>query len=193
MFATRSFVVLAALTCLGAPAKSESSADLDYAAIGPHDPVLAPRFKMQIAGARIGWRIDDIRLAFRAAAQDGLPVVIATEGDDGGLFANVLRCPTFNTLAGQAHFVLIPLPITDEHSDAGRLVYALHIDPTFNSTIAVLDTGGRQVNEILRIKGYLDEPALLLKLAEAGLTTNRNPLPLDQVALGDRPPRDCSP
>jgi hypothetical protein len=184
---------LAALISLAVPARGEDAGDLDLAAIGPHDPVLAPRAKMEIAGARIGWRIDDIRLAFRAAAQDGLPVVVVTEGDDGGLFANVLRCPTFNTLAGQAHFVLIPLPIADERSDAGRLVYALHMDPTFNSTIAVLDTSGRQVNEILRVKGYLDEPALLLKLAEAGLTANRNPLPLDKVALGDKPPRDCAP
>src|SRR5206468_4790720 len=101
------------------------SADVDLAAIGPHNPVLAPRAKMEIRGARIGWRIDDVREAFRAATQDGLPVVVATEGDDGGLFANVLRCPGFNSLAGRAHFVLIPLPIVDETSDAARLVNAL--------------------------------------------------------------------
>src|SRR5947209_15331850 len=147
---------------------------------------------MEIRGARIGWRIDDVREAFRAAAQDGLPVVVATEGDDGGLFANVLRCPGFNSLAGRAHFVLIPLPIVDEASDAARLVNALHMDPAFNSMVAVLDTGGRQVNEVLRINGYADEPTLLLKLAQAGLTAAANPLPLDRIALGGRPPSDCA-
>jgi hypothetical protein len=176
----------------GSAARAETS-DLDLAAIGPHDPMLAPRAKLEIPGARIGWRIDDIRGAFREAANDGLPVVVATEGDDGGLFANVLRCPSFNTLAGQAHFILIPLPVADETTDAGRLVNALHIDPAFRSTIAVLDTRDREVHEVLRLTGYLDETALLARLTEAGFVTTDNPLPLDKIALGDRPPRDCRP
>ena len=174
-------------------APTSAAESLDLAAIGPHNPILAPRAGMEIAGARIGWRMDDVRAAFRAAAQDGLPVVVATEGDDGGLFANVLRCPTLNTLAGQAHFVLIPLPVADETSDAARLVFALHMDPRFNSTIAVLDTGGRQVNEVVRINGYLDEAKLLERLAGAGLKAGRNPLPLEKVALGGRPPGACAP
>ena len=173
---------------LATPAVAE---DADLAALGPRDPALAPRAPMQITGARIGWRIGDLRMAFRAAAQDGLPIVVATEGDDGGLFSNVLRCPTFNTLAGQAHFVLIPLPITDETSDAARLVGALHMDPTFSSTIAVIDLSGAQVNERLRINGYVVEATLPAKLAMTGLTADRNPLPLDKVALGGKPPGDC--
>ncbi len=179
---------LIVFTALATPALAD---DTELAALGPRDPALAPRAPMQIAGARIGWRVDDLRDAFRAAAEDGLPVVVATEGDDGGLFANVLRCPTFNTLAGQAHFVLIPLPVTDESSDAGRVVAALHMDPTFSSTVAVVDMSGRQVNERLRVNGYVDEAALLAKLAAAGLVANHNPLPLDKVALGGKPPGDC--
>ncbi len=179
---------LAFTAALAVPAAAETA---DLAAIGPRDPTLAPRPQMQIPGARIGWRIGDLRLAFRAAAQDGLPVVVATEGDDGGLFANVLRCPTFNTLAGQAHFVLIPLPVTDEASDAARLVAALHMDPTFSSTVAVIDMSGPQLNEKLRINGYVDEATLLAQLAEAGLVAFRNPLPLDRIALGGKPPGDC--
>ena len=175
-------------TALAAPAMANET---DLAALGPRDPALAPRAPMQIPGARIGWRIDDLRMAFRAAAQDGLPVVVATDGDDGGLFANVLRCPTFNTLAGQAHFVLIPLPVTDETSDAARVVDALHMDPTFSSTIAVIDMSGAQVNERLRVNGYIDEASLLAKLAGAGLIADHNPLPLDKVALGGKPPGDC--
>lgn len=176
------------LVVLAAPAAAETA---DLAALGPRDPALAPRAPMQIPGARIGWRIDDLREAFRAAAEDGMPVVVATEGDDGGLFANVLRCPTFNTLAGQAHFVLIPLPVADESSDAARVVAALHMDPTFSSTVAVVDMSGGQVNERLRVNGYVDEATLLAKLAEAGLIADRNPLPLDKVALGGKPPGDC--
>jgi hypothetical protein len=179
------FIISAALAT---PALGE---DAELTALGPRDPALAPRTQMQIAGARIGWRMDDLRMAFRAAAQDGLPVVVATEGDDGGLFANVLRCPTFNTLAGKAHFVLIPLPVTDESSDAARVVNALHMDPTFSSTVAVIDMSGAQINERLRVNGYVDEATLLAKLAAAGLIADRNPLPLDKVALGGKPPGDC--
>ncbi len=191
MRAFRTVLALTALACLTASAPAQDARDLDFAAVGPHDPVLAPRAKMEIPGARIGWRIDDVREAFRAAAVDGLPVVVATEGDDGGLFANVLRCPGINTLAGRAHFVLIPLPIVDETSDAARLVYALHMDPTFASTVAVLDTSGRQVNEVLRVNGYADEATLLGKLAGAGLKPGQNPLPLDRIALGGVAPKDC--
>ena len=45
--------------------------DTELTALGPLDPALAPRAAMQIAGARIGWRMDDLRSAFRAAALDG--------------------------------------------------------------------------------------------------------------------------
>jgi hypothetical protein len=193
MSVARAVLALALAVCVTGPARARDARDLDLAAVGPHDAALAPRASMEIPGARIGWRIDDARQAFRDAALDGLPVVVATEGDDGGLFANVLRCPSLNTLAGRAHFVLIPLPIADERSDAARLVNALHMDPTFNSAVAVLDTSGRQVNEILRVNGYVDEAELLKKLAGAGLTADVNPLPLEKVALGGRPPQDCAP
>jgi hypothetical protein len=181
---------LAALAVLQvAPA---SASDLDLAAIGPNDLVRAPRAKLEIAGGRIGWRLDDLRVAFRDATQDGLPVVVATEGDDGGLFANVLRCPTFNTLAGRAHFVLIPLPVADDSSDAARLIYALRLDPAHASALVVLDTSAGQVNEIARVNGYLGEAELLRRLAGAGLSPGPSPLPLATVTLGDKAPRDCA-
>jgi hypothetical protein len=176
---------------LAAGASCAETSDLDLAAIGPHAQVLVPRARLEIAGARIGWRIDDLRAAFRQAANDGLPVVVVAEGDDGGLFENVLRCPAFNTLAGQAHFILIPLPIADETSDAGRLVDALHMDPTFKSSIAVIVPRDRQAHELLRVTGYLDEAELIARLREAGFVTSVNPLPLQDIALGARPPRDC--
>ncbi len=169
----------------------DSTADL--AAIGPHDIVRAPRVKLEIAGGRIGWRLDDLREAFRDAANDGLPVVVVTEGDDGGLFANVLRCPTFNTLAGRAHFVLIPLPVAEDASDAARLLYALRLDPAHTSAVVVLDISAREVNEIARINGYVGEADLLRRLSGAGLSPGGAPLPLAMVTLGDRAPKDCLP
>ena len=172
-------------------AGAAAASELDLAAIGPDATVLVPRATLEIPGARIGWRIDDLREALRQATQDGLPVVVAAEGDDGGLFENVLRCPAFNTLAGQAHFILIPLPIADETSDAGRLVDLLHMDPRFKSSLAVLATRDFQVHEVLRVAGYLDEAGLLARLAEAGFVTTENPLPLEKIALGGRAPRDC--
>ena len=140
--------------------------------------------------AGIVWRHDDLRAVLQAAAQDGLPIVVATEGDGGAWFADVLRCPTLNSLAGQAHFILIKLPLADERSDAGRLVNALHIDPAFSSTLAVLRPGGNPFTEVLRTRGYLEEASLLAKLADAGLSPPER-LPLESVAVGDEPPRDC--
>jgi hypothetical protein len=185
-------ILLGAAALLGAASARAEDSTVDLAAIGPHDAVRAPRVKLQIAGGRIGWRLDDLRDAFRDAAQDGLPVVLATEGDDGGLFANVLRCPTFNTLAGRAHFVLIPLPVADEASDAARLIYALRLDPVHASAVVVLDTSAGRVNEIARVSGYVGEAELLRRFAAAGLTPGAAPLPLETVTLGDKPPKDCA-
>jgi hypothetical protein len=185
------YALLASAVLIGAASGRADTSPLDLVALGPHDAVMAPRTKMQIAGGRIGWRLDDLRVAFREAAQDGLPVVVATEGDDGGLFANVLRCPTFNTLAGRAHFVLIPLPVADEASDSARLLYALRLDPAHASSLVVLDTSAGQVNEIARVDGFVGEGELLRRLTAAGLTPGAKPLPLESVALGEKPPRDC--
>ena len=176
---------------LGAASAQSEDLTVDLTAIGPHDAVRAPRAKLEIAGGRIGWRLDDLRVAFRDAAQDGLPVVVATEGDDGGLFANVLRCPTFNTLAGRAHFVLIPLPVADDSNDAARLLYALRLDPAHASSVVVLDTSAGQVNEIARVNGYISEAKLLRRLTDAGLSPGKRPLPLETVTLGDKAPKDC--
>lgn len=174
----------------GAPQEALNS--LDLAAMSPQAQVFAPRAKSQVSGARIGWEIENVRSAFRQSSIDGLPVIIVADGADGGFFANVLRCPTFNTLAGQAHFILIPLPIADENSDAARLLNALHMDTTFKSTVSVLDLRDRQVNEVLRLTGYHGEADLLAKLEDTGLSPARpNPLPLSSVALGSEKPRDC--
>ena len=183
--------LLGALAC--APARAQDALNaLDLAAMSPQAQVFAPRVKSQVAGARIGWEIDDIRAAFRQASIDGLPVVVVADGADGGFFANVLRCPTFNTLAGQAHFILIQLPIPDETSDAARLVNALHMDPIFKSTLSVLDLRDRQVNEVMRLAGYVGEADLINKLEETGLSPARpNPLPFTSVAFGSQQPRDC--
>jgi hypothetical protein len=150
-----------------------------------------PAAMTEISDVQIGWRHDDLQAVFQAAQQDGLPVVVAAEGDDGALYSNVLRCPTFNSLAGQAHFILLKLPILNEASEAGRLVNALHMDPAFSSSIAVLRADGFPFREILRVRGYTEEAALLEKLASAGLSPRRGLLPLQQAAVGDEPPRDC--
>ena len=178
---------------VAASARGDTYRPADASAASASTRALAPGVSMEIAGARIGWRIDDLPAAFREAVEDGRPIVIVAEGNHGGLLADVLRCPTFNTLAGQAHFALIPLPVLDEASDAGRLLGALHMDPQFTSTIVVLDTRAGPMHETLRVTGYLDEASLVARLAEAGLVANRNPLALDKVALGGYPPRNCAP
>jgi hypothetical protein len=176
-----------------APASGQDAGDaLDLAALSPGTPVFAPRPRSEARGARIGWEIDDLGAAFRRASADGLPVVVVTDPSTGGIFANALRCPTFNTLAGQAHFILIPLPIADENSESARLANALHMDTAFKSTIAVLAMRDRQIHEVLRVSGHQTEGDLIDKFETVGLVPARpNPLPLESVALGTWKPRDC--
>ena len=182
---------LSLLACVGARAQ-DADLQVDLAAMSPQAHVLAPRLKSQVLGARIGWEMDDIRTVFKQASLDGRPVIIVADGSDGGLFANVLRCPTFNTLAGQAHFILIPLPIVDESSDSARLANAMHMDTAFKSTISVLEMRDRQVNEVLRLAGYQGEADLLGRLEDIGFAPMRpNPLPLSSVAFGPQQPHDC--
>jgi hypothetical protein len=175
------------------PATAQDAGDaLDLAALSPQASVLAPGPLHEARGARIGWEVEDIGAAFRRASADGLPVVVVTDPSSGGLFVNTLRCPTFNTFAGQAHFILIPLPIADENSEAARLANAMHMDTAFKSTIAVLAMRDRQVHEVLRISGNLSEGDLIDRFGTIGLAPARpNPLPLERIALGTRMPRDC--
>jgi hypothetical protein len=181
------------LSSLSAPAMAQDAEDaLDLAAMSPGAAVLAPRSRDEARGARIGWAIEDIRSAFTQALADGLPLVVVADPKSGGVFADALRCPTFNTLAGQAHFILIPLPIADENSDAARLANGLHIDTAFKSTIIVLAMRDGQVHEALRVSGHQSEGDFLEKFEAVGLVPARpNPLPLASVALGSRMPRDC--
>jgi len=136
---------------------------------------------------RIDWRHDGLRQSFDAAAEDGKPLVIVAEGDDGRYFSEVLRCPRFDSLADSAHFVLIKLPV-DEDSEAGRLLDALHMDPAFASTVVVLRTSARPFVELARLRGYHDETVLLGKLAEAGLAPSGEIL---AAGLADEPGRAC--
>jgi hypothetical protein len=193
MRAVRVSMAALLLASLFTPVSAQDADDaLDLAAMSSGAPVFAPRPRSETRGARIGWEINDIRGALGRAAADGLPVVVVADPPSGGVFADALRCPTFNTLAGQAHFILIPLPIADENSDAARLVNALHMDTAFKPTIAVLATRDRQIHEILRVSGYQSESDLLNRFEAVGLLPARpNPLPLASVALGARMPRDC--
>ena len=51
----------------------------------------------------------------------------------------------------------------------------------FISTLTVIDISGAVVNEATPLE----------RLASAGLIADRNPPPLDKIALGGKPPGDC--
>ena len=139
-------------------------------------------------GPRIDWRRDALRGVFDAAAADGKPIVVVTEGDEGRFFANSLRCPRFDSLADAAHFVLIKLPVEDE-SEAGRLVNALRLDPAYASGLVVLRTTARPFVEVARLRGAANEATLLATMAEAGLSPEGDAV-LD-AAVGDEPGGAC--
>ena len=157
--------------------------------------VIVPLLNQQIPGARVGWSADDVGSAIKRAQVDGKPMVMlvitANCGYCRALLSNALRCPTFNTLAGQAHFVLVS-DTEPPGSDARKLVDALRI-VSFPAT-SIIRAKGNDIDEASRVTGYLDERELLVHLAKAGLKpAGANPQPLSTVALGTFVPHGCLP
>jgi hypothetical protein len=167
---------------------------IELAPIAPARQTFAPLPRAELPGERIGWEMRDTRAVFRRAAVDGLPVVVVVDPANGGLFGDALRCPTFNALAGRAHFILIPTPIAEPNSEAGRLAASLQADRPYDSTIVTLASRGGEFAEISRISGYQGEQDVLRDLAAIGLapaSASANALPLSSIAFGELKPRDC--
>ncbi len=155
------------------------------AAAAQADP---PDTSQSVDGSRVGWIYDDIKAALEAGKADGKPVVVLASPENCGwcrkLERQALRCPIFNTLAGQAHFAL------DRHP--GELED--QVDIANYPAIALFSVKGDNVAGQLTLIGYLEEPPLMQELAKAGLRSpGPNPLGATPTGLAPDQPRSCLP
>jgi hypothetical protein len=152
-----------------------------------------PDLALQAPGARIGWTFGDLAGPARAAAADGKPVVVLVTAPGcawcRAMLANAARCPTFNTLAGKAHFVMVG---NREGGATGSMVGSFGVDRW--PTVLVLTVRGSNAAERARGVGYMDEAALLQVMARGGLSPGAaNPMAVSSVALGTSAPQGCLP
>jgi hypothetical protein len=156
---------------------------------------ILPALNQQVPGARIGWAFDDIAGPIKMAQSDGKPVVMVVVAKNCGwcmaLLSNAVRCPTFNTLAGRAHFVMVA-GNGAAPNDAQKMVWSLGISDF--PTVSVLNVKGTNISESIRATGYMDESELMTVLAKAGLRSQNADLRLrTSLAIGTFAPRGCLP
>ena len=145
-----------------------------------------PPIQKEVPGARVGWAADE-RSAVLAAEHDGKPVILLSVSANCRwcqiLAENTLRCPKFNALAGQAHFLVV-----DRTDDP--LVHNLEISGW--PSISVLQVRREGINEVRRVVGMLDERTLLGYFAPLGLRpTASNPLGKAPTGLPAEHPDKC--
>jgi|HubBroStandDraft_6_1064221.scaffolds.fasta_scaffold113969_2 hypothetical protein len=160
------------------------------AASGPE--AIMPTLSKEVPGARIGWRYDAVP-TFAAAQKDGKPIVIVFEDLSANwsrLFVvHVLRCPTFNTLAGQAHFLIVaPYLVTDDATELAKK-FGIHDLPA----LSIISIKGQSINEIFRLTGASDEAQVLQIVRQAGLSPGPPGQANAAPALGTIAPAGCLP
>jgi hypothetical protein len=163
-----------------------------HVAAAQQQTVIVPTLSQQIDGARIGWIVNDLGASFGRAMKDGKPVVVFFTSAVNcnwckKYVANVLSCPTLNTLAGRAHFVFAGW----SSNETRQLMIGLGINSV--PIVSVLRVPpDKKVEEIVRGTGFTDEAGLLGILAQAKLApTPPNRLPQASVALGTYLPQGC--
>lgn len=136
-----------------------------------------PPIDRAVPGARIGWAVDE-RAAVIAARDDGKPLVMLSMAANCGwckdLARDTLRCPSFNALAGKAHFLIV-----DQTDDPLTRSLDIKLWPS----ISVLKVSNQGITELRRIIGMVDEPTLMGYLAPFGLRPGA-PNPLGQAPTG---------
>ncbi len=165
-------------------------------AAGP--TAIVPGLSQEIAGVRIGWRYKDLAGLAKLAIGDGKPVVFLFVG--GALcnwcnveMMNTLRCPTFNTLAGKAHFVILDASDRGPAGDDTRnLLKTLRIQDF--PTLSIMSFKASGITELTRITGAAPEQKLIDFFARGGLNaTNPRSSAPRSAALGDYVPDGCLP
>jgi hypothetical protein len=186
---------LAAFCLLLALALGElSGAARAHAAAGGGAAVL-PALALQRSGARVGWTFGDAAAAARAAGGDRRPLVLVVTAPGCAackvLAADALRCPTFNTLAGQAHFAMTT---TAEGGATGDLVRSFAVKALPTVLVLAPNAYGAGVAERARGAGAMDERTLMAVMARGGVwSKGTNPLEPGEVAIGGYAPRGCLP
>jgi len=131
---------------------------------------ILPGLIQQVSGGRIGWTFENIGPVLKSAEADSKPVVMVVVAQNcnwcRALLSNALRCPTFNSLAGRAHFVMVDSGIGSS-DDAAALVKWLGIRDF--PALSVMKVNGKNFSEVVRATGYMDERQLMTILAKTAV------------------------
>jgi hypothetical protein len=180
---------------LTAPVPGAALAATARVAAGGGGSAVLPALSLQRTGARVGWTFGDAASAARAAASDRRPLVLVVTAPGcaacQALAADALRCPTFNTLAGQAHFAMTT---TAEGGATGDLVRSFSVKALPTLLVLAPNPSGAGVAERARGAGDMDERTLMAVMARGGVWSKAaNPLDPGEVAIGGHAPRGCLP
>lgn len=137
--------------------------------------LVLPKREEAISGKRIGWRFDDITGALTQANADGKPLVFVFMSEPCSwcriFLAHVLRCDGFNTLAGQAHFMILTDVAAEStgprNEDQRQLRRLLKVEGY--PTTAVVSVKSGTISPIAMIAGVASEATLLASLSKSGL------------------------
>lgn len=193
------FAMLAAATIAFAAAPTDAQAPPAKTPPASAQTAVIPLLDKEIPGQMIGWTFNEIKPVFTAASNDGKPVIVLfTEMQNindanfgtyaNKMIAHVLRCPTFNALAGRAHFLLIEPSLNEEN---GALARHLQIDSY--PAISVLRASGTSVNPGTTFSGFQDEVTLLENLKKEENIVPGSMLAARTSRLGDLEPEACGP
>lgn len=185
-------VLLLCAFCSGLLAHSAPS----FAAEGP--VLVLPKHDETLPGKRIGWGFDDLTGTLTRANTDGKPLVIVFIADPCGwcriFLAHVLRCDDFNSLAGQAHFMILTeatgvgAKSGDEDQKQLRRLLKVEGYPT-TSVISVKDG---VITPVAKLSGVVSEVSLIGYLSKTGLKIPLgNRAGTQQSAVGLPRPEAC--
>lgn len=168
-------LVTVGLSMAAAPAPVVAQADADAFSRLP---------SQEIAGAQIGWFVNDTLAAFTDAVEKQRPLILVFGDSTSNLvlaFAQYAApCPHLNQLAGAATFAY-GSPTSDEF--ARRI--AVHEKLTVYPTISVLAPQTDVLHELYRMEGFFDAAAVADDLYKVLTQSNYWP--------ADRPPPEPLP
>lgn len=163
--------------------------------------LVLPKREEELPQKRIGWRFDGITDALTQANTDGKPLVVVFIADPCGwcriFLTHVLRCDGINTLAGQAHFIIVKdvrdapggnsNPGDEEKKQLRRL-----LEVEAFPTISVVSVKAGTITPVTKFVGVASEASLLDHLAKAGLKTPPDARAgTQQAAVGLPKPAAC--
>jgi hypothetical protein len=157
---------------------------------------IIPSLAGELPAIRIGWRMNDFKASLEDAQRDGKPVVVLFVRDVAhtnnypyirAFFAHVLRCPTFNTLAGSAHFAIVDPTFSRDYA---QLASSFKVDQY--PAMFYLTVKATNINIDFSSFGAFNEGGVLSNAQAAGLKPRKPGSPAEASLLGSAKPEACT-